>query len=96
MVALVERGAPRDFLDIYSLCKAGLLSADECWTLWRKRQDISGNDIDPARARLAIESHLERITLHRPLENIADVNQRDEARQVRDWFANVFMKANDD
>lgn len=96
MVALVERGAPRDFLDIYSLCKAGLLSADECWTLWRKRQDISGNDIDPSRARLAIESHLERITLHRPLENIADVNQRDEACQVRDWFANVFMKANDD
>jgi predicted nucleotidyltransferase component of viral defense system len=38
MVALVERGAPRDFLDIYSVCQAGMLSGDECWALWRRRQ----------------------------------------------------------
>lgn len=96
MVALVERGAPRDFLDIYSLCKAGLLNARECWTLWRQRQELSGNDTGAARARLAIETHLERITLHRPLGNIADAGQREQARQVRDWFAGVFLKANDD
>jgi predicted nucleotidyltransferase component of viral defense system len=31
---LVERGAPRDFLDIYTLCQAEVLSIDECWALW--------------------------------------------------------------
>jgi len=96
MVALVERGAPRDFLDIYSLCKAGLLNASECWALWRQRQNLSGNDTDALRARLAIETHLERIALHRPLESIADADQREQARQVRNWFASVFLKANND
>lgn len=92
MVALVERGAPRDFLDIYSICTAGLLSAGECWSLWRKRQDLSNNDADTARARLAIETHLERIALHRPLESIADTNEREQARKVREWFTDVFLK----
>jgi predicted nucleotidyltransferase component of viral defense system len=37
MVALVERGAPRDLLDIYTLCHSGLYQVAECWDLWRKR-----------------------------------------------------------
>jgi predicted nucleotidyltransferase component of viral defense system len=40
MVALVERGAPRDFLDIYTLCQAGLLSVADCWALWRRQQTL--------------------------------------------------------
>jgi len=59
-------------LDIYTLCQAGLLSIGECWALWRRRQTLSGSDADLSRARLAIETHLERIALHRPLENITD------------------------
>lgn len=95
MVALVERGAPRDFLDIYSICQAGLLTVDECWSLWRKRQDISHIDSSASRARLAIETHLERIALHRPLNEIADATGREQARKVRKWFADIFLKAND-
>ncbi|MCC6301162.1 MAG: nucleotidyl transferase AbiEii/AbiGii toxin family protein [Anaerolineales bacterium] len=95
MVALVERGAPRDFLDVYSICTAGLLSRDECWSLWRQRQTLSGNAADSSRALLAIETHLERIALHRPLEKIVDAKQREQARQVRDWVVNVFLKVND-
>lgn len=34
MVALVERGAPRDLRDIYELCHRGLLTVAECWRLW--------------------------------------------------------------
>lgn len=94
MVALVERGAPRDFLDIYSICDAGLLIVSECWSLWRKRQGISNNDSDTLRATLAIETHLERIALHRPLDKIADATEREQARKVRDWFNEVFLKAN--
>ncbi len=72
MIALVERGAPRDFLDIYTLCQAGLLSVNDCWELWSRRQTLAGNDADLSRARLAFETHLERIALHRPLEKIVD------------------------
>ena len=80
MVALVERGAPRDFLDIYTLCQAGLLSVARSWALWRRRQTLAGSDADISRAFLAIETHLERIALHRPLEKIEDMQQREQAR----------------
>ncbi len=95
MVALVERGAPRDFLDIYTLCQAGLLQIDECWQLWRRRQILADSDVDLSRARLAIETHLERISLHRPLEKIADIGQRQHARQLREWFLNDFLQVDD-
>ncbi len=96
MTALVERGAPRDFLDIYSLCEAGVVTVDECWSTWRQRQVISGDNGDLSRARLAIETHLQRIALHRPLEKIADPGQREQARRVREWFSNVFLDVKDE
>jgi hypothetical protein len=92
MVALVERGAPRDFLDIYTLCHAGMLNVSDCWELWSRRQTLAGSDADPSRARLAIETHLERIALHRPLEKIADAEQREQARQLRDWYLSSFLQ----
>ncbi len=96
MTALVERGAPRDFLDIFSLCRAELLTVNECWALWRKRQNLAGSDADMSRAHLAIETHLERIAMHRPLDQIADSRQREQARQLRDWFLNVFLQVTND
>lgn len=92
MVALVERGAPRDFLDIFTVCQAGVLSASECWALWQRRQSLAGSDTDASRARLAIETHLERIALHRPIDQIADSAQREQAQQVRDWYFNDFLR----
>src|SRR5947199_2609495 len=94
MVALVERGAPRDFRDIYSVCHAGLVGPAECWSLWRQRQQKAGSDIDPHRARLAVETHLTRISQHRPLEAIADPDQRAEAEAVRSWFTQELLHAN--
>jgi hypothetical protein len=96
MVALIERGAPRDFLDIYTLCQAGFLNVSDCWELWSRRQNLAGSDADPARARLAIETHLERIALHRPLEKIADPQQREQARQLRNWYLNSFLQGKDE
>lgn len=93
MVALVERGAPRDFRDIYSLCHAGLATPEQCWALWRKRQQLASSDTDDGRARLAIETHLARIAQHRPLEQIDDVRQQAEAQEVRGWFAREFLNA---
>ena len=91
MVALVERGAPRDFRDIYTLRHAGATTAEQCWTLWRRRQRLAGSDTDAARARLAVQTHLTRIALHRPLNQIADPTERAAAEQVRTWFEMEFL-----
>jgi hypothetical protein len=93
MVALVERGAPRDFRDIHALCQAGMTTPHECWDLWRRRQRLTDSDTESTRARLAIETHLERIAQHRPLARIADSQQRAEAEGVRNWFAEEFLNA---
>jgi hypothetical protein len=93
MVALVERGAPRDFRDIYALCQNGLTTPEQCWQLWQQRQKLAGSDTDTYRARLAVETHLTRITLHRPVNQISDPGQRAEAEQVRTWFEEEFLDA---
>jgi len=93
MVALVERGAPRDFRDVHALCQAGLTVPQRCWELWRRRQQLAGSDTDSARARLAVETHLARIAQHRPLRGIADPTKRAEAERVRRWFAQEFLDA---
>ena len=92
MNALVERGMPRDFLDIYAFCQAEIVQVDECWALWRKRQTLADHDPDLARAHLAIETHLQRIALHRPLAQITDPEQRRQAQSLREWFINVFLQ----
>lgn len=93
MVALVERGVPRDFRDIYALCQAGLTNAAQAWQWWRERQQLSGSDTNAHRARLAVTTHLMRIAQHRPLAAIADAAERESAEQVRHWFAEVFLDA---
>jgi len=93
MVALVERGAPRDFRDIYALCQAGLTSVADCWGLWRERQERAGSDADPHRARVAVETQLTRITLHRPLERITDLEERAESERVRSWVEKELLDA---
>lgn len=91
MVALVERGAPRDFRDIHAVCQAGLITPKKCWVLWRKRQQLAGSDGDRQRATLAVETHLERIARHRPLDDITDSEKRREAESSRTWFRSVFL-----
>ncbi len=93
MLALVERGAPRDFLDIFRLCDEGIVTPLQCWQLWRTRQELANSDSDLARARLAIRTHLARIEQHRPLEKIADDSQRTEAQRLRTWFKELFVYA---
>jgi hypothetical protein len=93
MVALVERGAPRDFRDIHTLWQRERVTASECWRLWRVRQERAGSDLDPHRARLAVETHLSRIAQHRPLAAIAEPEQRATAANLRNWFAQEFLDA---
>lgn len=91
MVALVERGAPRDFRDIYAVCQAQLTTPQRCWALWRERQLLAGSDANRERAVLAIQTHLARIERHRPLAKIEDSQQRNEAKALRAWIKEVFL-----
>lgn len=91
MVALVERGAPRDLRDIHSLCEAGLCSRQKCWQLWETRQRQGHGDAGRARARTAIATHLARLAVSRPLDTISDPAQRERAAALRLWFEKEFL-----
>jgi hypothetical protein len=91
MVALVERGAPRDFVDIFTLCQDGLVTTGRCWELWGRRQELANDDADSLRARLAVHTHLARIEQHRPLESISDSADRANAQRLRQWFKEEFF-----
>jgi hypothetical protein len=91
MTALVERGAPRDFLDIYTLCQHRLCDVEQCWMLWTERQRLSGEDADRQRATLALQTHLARLEQARPLAKISDPEQRAVAEQLRTWFSTEFL-----
>ncbi len=93
MVALVERGAPRDFRDVYTVCREGLATPAECWRLWRQRQRLAEISTDGRRARLAVETHLSRIVRHRPLERIADPVERRIAERARRWYKTELLDA---
>jgi hypothetical protein len=93
MAALVERSAPRDSRDIYAPCRAGLTTPQGCPQFWRQRQHIAGGDSDAARTRLALETHLTRIALHRPLDQIPDSQRREETERTRAWFREHFLNA---
>lgn len=93
MVALVERGAPRDFLGIYAVCEAGIASVRTCWQLWNKRQVRTGNSPSLSRARLAVTTHLIRIELRRPLPGIEDQQRKLEVEKTRNWFRGEFLNA---
>jgi hypothetical protein len=91
MVALVERGAPRDFLDIYTLCTKGQCSAVDCWQWWTTRQAKAKENVDRKRAALAVRTHLARLEQVRPLAGIADAEQRTVAGALRAWFEMDFL-----
>lgn len=91
MVAMIERGAPRDFLDVYQICHESLATPLQCWQLWLRRQELANSDTDIGRARLALLTHLARIEQHRPLENITDDGARAEAKRVRRWYKGTFV-----
>lgn len=93
MTALVQRGVPRDFIDIYELCDQGLTTVAECWKLWQAREERRGvEQVDLERAKSAVRVHLSRIERIRPLSSIQDTEQRRKAEHLRAWFKNEFLK----
>ncbi len=87
MNALVDRGAPRDFLDIMHVVTAGLESVSQCWELWSKKN--VGDSADEAMDKVL--HHLSALEMRRPLEGIPDLQERGRARETREWFHREFL-----
>ena len=93
MTALIERGAPRDFLDIYEINKQKKTTISQCWQLWQEREKKRGvADPDLQVACEAVLLHLNRIERARPLVTIIEINQRNDAKKVREWYKDDFCK----
>jgi hypothetical protein len=89
MTALVQRGAPRDFLDIYQVCTRGVSSMAECWTWFLEKNP--GVTVDEAKRKII--ARLAMIETTRPLETIEAGTAREHATCVRDWYHRVFATA---
>lgn len=88
MNALVNRGAPRDFLDIQRAVEQGLLSPERCWALWQQRNP----EETIATGQQKILLHLAALETRRPLEQIQDPKEREQALQTRTWFRTRFLR----
>lgn len=69
MTALVERGAPRDFTDIYALCSSDVASVGDCWNWWAAKN--RGLAVDEAKRKIIAK--LASIETFRPLDKIQPV-----------------------
>jgi len=87
MCALVERGAPRDFRDIYEAAQRLRWTPVGLWELWRTKNP----DRSVADAASLVRIHLEGISARRPPASIADSSERERAALVRAWFFDHFL-----
>jgi len=87
MNALVNRGAPRDFMDIHMAVKSGLTSGAECWQLWALKNP--GQWVSDAKAQTYL--NLENLEQRRPLAHIDNPAERARVEAVRDWFREEFL-----
>ncbi|MBI4546015.1 MAG: hypothetical protein HY703_12515 [Gemmatimonadetes bacterium] len=88
MNALVQRGAPRDFVDIMELVTRGIVSLEQCWDWWARKNP--GIDLDQARAQAL--RHLQALGQRRPLAAIADAGERAAARRARAWIRRTLLR----
>jgi hypothetical protein len=88
MNALVDRGSPRDFMDIYQVNSAGLTRQATCWELWGRKNP--GESSLPAKQKVLM--HLAALEQRRPLNSIVDAGERERASAVRRWFRGEFCQ----
>jgi hypothetical protein len=90
MTALVARGAPRDFRDVYEVVKAQLATVSECWDLWQAKNPDTRLD----RARAQVIKHLESIAERRPLDQLPEP-ERSAANDLRRWVRTDLVGSRD-
>lgn len=90
MTALVDRGAPRDFSDIYEAVKNNLATVEDLWSLWRRKNP----DLDMDAARAQVLRHLAALEARRPLTHVP-VAQNERASRVRAWIRVTLTSAHE-
>jgi hypothetical protein len=85
MVALVHRGAPRDFVNIKRVVDSGVFTVQRCWELWTAKSP----DTAAFHARLLVKIRLKTIELRMPLDSLP-AEHRSEAAGLRAWYRDVF------
>lgn len=91
MTALVQRGAPRDFLDIHQLVHQSIISIADCWHLW----GLKNPGVPEDEARRKVCARLEMIEAARPLATIQPASARENAENVRSWYRTTFTRPGD-
>lgn len=85
MTALVTRGAPRDFQDVYAVTTKGLVTIDEAWAMWSTKNPTL--DLDAAKAQVI--KRMESIELRRPIETVP-LELQDSVAESRRWVREDF------
>lgn len=80
MTALVQRGAPRDFVDVATVLRSGLLTDSECWRLWM----LKNPEIPLNLAKANVLKYLGGLEARRPLSSIVQPAEAEAARSVRE------------
>lgn len=88
MNALVDRGSPRDFVDIEAVVARALVSKSACWEAWSRKNP--GAPVQDARQK--VRMHLSALEQRRPLESIEELSARDKAHRTREWFKAEFLQ----
>lgn len=81
MNALVSRGAPRDFVDVFEICRRKLATESDCWEVWREKNPEKSIEQGKANAL----RHLKRIEARRPLSAVSE-DQREGITERRAWI----------
>ena len=92
MVALVERGSPQDFFDIYTLCYEGLTTASGCWQLWKTRQELTGDTVKTMWAKMAVLNHITQLGQAYASEEIIDSIEPNAISDIQLWFQTEFLE----
>jgi hypothetical protein len=88
MNALVARGAPRDFLDVFMVVQRDLTAVNELWIAWSKKNP--GKEI--VEANVNVLRRLHELETRRPLVSIAEPAERAQAAKVRAWVVNELCR----
>ncbi|MCC6446004.1 MAG: nucleotidyl transferase AbiEii/AbiGii toxin family protein [Armatimonadetes bacterium] len=91
MNALVNRGAPRDFTDIYRVVRSGLIEGEERWRLWQ----IRNPEFEISQAKRQVRTHLIRLEARRPLSAISSEEERGSTAGLRAWFHESFLNGSE-
>lgn len=95
MVALVSRGHWRDFADIYAVVSNGLITIDDCWNLWARKQQGLNSEADVVSGEASVLRHLAKVKQFRPIESIQNLAERARAAELRAWFQEDFTEGRD-